>query len=96
MAIVVDADDLGVWAAVECDKRGCQRHVSARPAAPDWSAYELVCTVFDWAAEEGWRLDGQAWCPDHRLEPRGDRQLRDRFDWLRVRKGARPGRYGPS
>ena len=68
MAIVVDRDSTGMYATLTCHWRGCQAHVSARPAGqPDEIALaELPAVVADWAEEDGWLVAGHGWCPQHR------------------------------
>lgn len=85
MALIVSEDRQGAWAAVECESPGCGCHVSIRPAVPDWSRYEMACTAFDMAQEDGWSLDGATYCPNH-APARRERtvRLRDGFDWARV------------
>jgi hypothetical protein len=100
MAAVVDADDLGAWVSLDCDEYGCHVHVAGRPVPP-MSTYDLLCAVFDDAADAGWLLDGRTYCPQHRDRRERRRrgkgaQVGDAFDWARVRRGAPPGRYGPS
>ena len=72
MGVTVDYDTVSVWAALECDHAGCGRHVSARPRDGEiWSVADMVGTVCEWGMEEGWLLNGRAWCPDHREEMSG-------------------------
>lgn len=97
VSVVIDVDDLGVWVAIECDFRGCYRHVSGRPVADaDWSAGQLLDAVVGWAMDDGWRLTGRPWCPDHALLGRTDGRVGEGYQWVRVQPRGGTRRYGPS
>jgi hypothetical protein len=95
--MTVGSDASGLWASVGCDKRGCYRHVAARPAGHRRvPAYDLICQVFDWAAEDGWELDGRAWCPEHARRRQRLGRVGEGYDWLRVRRRKGSGQQGLS
>jgi hypothetical protein len=99
MAAVVQAG-ADVWVVVECDHAGCGRHVAGRPIPP-MSAYDLLCCVFDDAADEGWLLEGRTYCPGHRelyeRRRRGKRRtVGDGLDWVQVSRAGSPGQQRPS
>ena len=93
MALTVGRDRFGDWATMTCDRRGCECHVSLRPAAEGQTGYDLVCAVFDMAQDDGWRLIGRAYCPEHRLERRWGRpRVSDGYPWARLaREGVKGG-----
>ena len=85
--LVVDADEYGPFVTITCAARACGCHVALRPAAADQTLYDLVCAAYDFAAEDGWRFAGAAWCPEHvpaRLERAAT--LSAGFDWLNVQR----------
>jgi hypothetical protein len=97
VAIVVGSDNYGVYATVECDRRGCFGHVSIRPAEiGSWHGYDLVCEAFDQAEAAGWRMVGRTYCPRHAIERLRRRvRLGDGFAWAwtaseGVKGGQRP------
>lgn len=82
--MIVDADERGPFAVVECDRLRCRSHLALRPAGPA-PLYDLVCEAFDWAQDEGWWLDGSAYCPDHWPVGAGASEtVADGYAWARV------------
>ena len=90
----VGRDATGPWAAVQCDRQGCEHHVAVRPGWDGASLYELGCEAFDYAESTGWGLSGRAYCPEHVVErPRRRARIGDGFSWVLTRLG---GGQGPS
>lgn len=97
MAVKVGEDEYGPYATVECDRRGCARHVSIRPVGDDWSGYDMACTVFDMAEDEGWRLVGRTYCPQDALErPQRRPRVGDGYGWAEVHAEAVKGGQRPA
>jgi hypothetical protein len=97
VALVIGTDSQGPWVAVECDRRNCFAHVAIRPAASDFSYYDLACIAFDQALEESWRLMGRTYCPLHALERHAERpRIGDGYSWADVRMEGVKGGQRPA
>jgi len=96
MAVMVRGVTGDAWASVECDRRGCDGHVTVRTAEAHQTPYDAACLAFDIAEAEGWRLVGRTYCPDHAQGGLGRSvRLADGFAWARtawqgVKGGQRP------
>lgn len=86
--LIVDADDYGPFASIECSAPGCRNHLALRPALASQTLYDLVCAAYDMAADDGWHFSGRAWCPAHADPELPGRPVRvgDGFDWLKVQR----------
>lgn len=97
MAASVGEDSRGLYAVIECDKRGCFGYAAVRPVGAVMVG-ELVRDAFDMAEADGWLLVGQAFCPRH-AGPRADRmtgRVGEGVRWAVVANRLPAGRQRPS